>query len=322
MLKYSSKRLLHALITLVIVIAIVFGLLRQMPIEGYFQNYDKLSAVQIENSIKLMGLDKPLPVQFIDYVGDVVQGDLGVSNKIRVNYPITKILETRMPLSLEIGLMSLGLSIVLGFPLGIAMARSARSKKRIKVVDGLGNVFISIMQSIPTAVYLLLIQIFGTELLGLFIPLNSYLFSADEPLTWILPVFSLALGSISGYALWMRRYMLDESTRDYAQLARAKGTPARTIFWKHIFRNAVVPMSQFIPQSIVLTLVGALYVENRYSIPGMGGLLVDAIQRQDNTLVQALVIIFTSISIIGVLFGDILMSIFDPRIRLSKKGVR
>ena len=86
-----------------------------------------------------------------------------------------------------------------------------------------------------------------------------------------------------------------------------------------MFRNAIVPLAQFIPTSVILTLMGSLYVESLYSIPGMGGLLVQAIQRQDNTLVQALVLIYAAISILGLLVGDLFMALLDPRIALGKK---
>ena len=144
-------------------------------------------------------------------------------------------------------------------------------------------------------------------------------FRMDDLSTWILPVLSLSLGNIAYYAMWLRRYMVDESNKDYVKLARAKGVPNAVISRRHVFRNAFVPLVQFIPTSVILTLMGSLYVESLYSIPGMGGLLVTAIQIQDNTLVQALVLIYASISILGLLTGDILMALLDPRISLGKK---
>ena len=160
----------------------------------------------------------------------------------------------------------------------------------------------------------LLIQFYGTDLLHL-----SMRFRIDDLSTWILPVLSLSLGNIAYYAMWLRRYMVDESNKDYVKLARAKGVPNAVISRRHVFRNAFVPLVQFIPTSVILTLMGSLYVESLYSIPGMGGLLVTAIQIQDNTLVQALVLIYASISILGLLTGDILMALLDPRISLGKK---
>ena len=145
------------------------------------------------------------------------------------------------------------------------------------------------------------------------------LFDAANPKSYILPVISLSIGNIAYYAMWLRRYMVDESNKDYIRLARAKGVPNSKISFRHVFRNAFVPLVQYIPNSILFTLMGSLYVESLYSVPGMGGLLVTAIKRQDNTLVQALVLIYAVISILGLLFGDILMGIVDPRISFAKK---
>lgn len=90
----------------------------------------------------------------------------------------------------------------------------------------------------------------------------------------------------------------------------------------HVFRNAFVPLVQYLPTSFLITLMGSIYVESLYSVPGMGGLLVDVIQRQDNTVVQALVLIYAAISILGLLIGDILMAVVDPRISLNKRRAR
>lgn len=319
MLKYISKRLLRSLITLFIIITVIFVLLRMMPIEGYFSNYDKMSATQIQVGMDKLGLNKPLHQQLADFYKQLLSGDLGRSIKIRVNYPITKIIASKMPLSMQMGLMSVGLALLLGMPLGVMMAKSSRSKSKLKLWDKLGTVFVVLVQSIPASVYYLFIQIFGTSLINKFTSLPT-LFQIDNPLSWVLPVFSLSLGNMAMYAMWMRRYMMDESNKDYVQLARAKGVPVGRISTRHIFRNAVVPLVQYIPTSILLTLMGSLYVESLYSVPGMGGLLVDAIKRQDNPLVQALVLVFTLISIIGLLVGDIAMALVDPRISLSKEG--
>lgn len=313
MAKYIGKRLLRSLLTLFIIITIVFGLLRLMPIEGYFQNFEKMSQVQIRVGLQQLGVTDSLPVQLTHFWQGLFQGDLGVSHKYRVNTPVTSIVLQKLPLSLKIGLTSLCIALIVGLPLGILMARSTRTK--YKIGDKLGTVFVVIIQAVPAAVYYLLIQFYGSRLPGL-----TMFFSADKPKTWILPVFSLALGNIAYYAMWLRRYMVDESNKDYVKLARAKGVPTGEISRKHIFRNAFVPLVQFIPTSVILTLMGSLYVESLYSIPGMGGLLVTSIQLQDNTLVQALVLIYASISILGLLVGDILMAILDPRISLGKKA--
>ena len=317
MTKYILKRVLRSLITMFLIVTILFALLRMMPIEGYFENFDKMTEVQVQAKLNTLGLNDPLPVQLMHFYQQLFRGDLGVSNKYRIGVSINEIIAEKIPVSLKLGLISLGIALVLGLSLGIVMARSTRT--RFKIGDKLGTVFIVIIQAMPSAVYHILIQFAGSQSqfgkdLGL-----KMLFEMDSPMTWILPVISLSIGNIAYYGMWLRRYMVDESNKDYIRLARAKGVPNGRISRQHVFRNAFVPLVQYIPNSILLTLMGSLYVESLYSIPGMGGLLVTAIKMQDNTLVQALVLIYAVISILGLLFGDILMGIVDPRISFAKK---
>ena len=316
MAKYIFKRILHSIVTLCVVICIVFVLLRQMPIEGYFNNYDKMSEAAVQVSLQKMGLTDPIPVQIVHYFGQLLHGDLGTSNKFRQGYPIAKIVAQKAPISIKLGLISLAVSLAAGLPLGIMMARS--TKTRWKLWDKFGTVFIVIVEAVPSAVYHLLIQLYGSEILGV-----SMLFNVDNPKTWILPIFSRSIGNIAYYAMWLRRYMVDESNKDYIRLARAKGVPEGKISRSHVFRNAIVPLVQYLPQSILFTLMGSLYVESLYSIPGMGGLLIQVIKLQDNTMVQALVLIYAALSVLGLLFGDLMMALVDPRISFTgKEGAR
>lgn len=317
MAKYIIKRVLRSLLTMFIIITILFALLRLMPIEGYFENIDKLTDVQVEAQLNRLGLNDPLPKQLVRFYGQVLHGDLGISNKYRMGVSINEIIAEKIPVSLRLGLISLAISLAVGLPLGILMARSTRT--RFKIGDKLGTVFIVIIQAMPSAVYHILIQFVGSQstvgqALGL-----TMLYDQASPVTMVLPIISLSIGNVAYYAMWLRRYMVDEANKDYIRLARAKGVPAGAISRRHTFRNAFVPLVQYIPNSILFTLMGSLYVESLYSVPGMGGLLVTAIKLQDNTLVQALVLIYAVISILGLLFGDILMGIVDPRISFAKK---
>lgn len=317
MAKYILKRVLRSLITMLIIITVLFVLLRLMPIEGYFENYDKMTEVQIQAKLNTLGLNDPLPVQLANFYRQLLRFDLGVSNKYRIGVSINEIIAEKIPISLRLGLISLTIALVAGLSLGILMARSTRT--RFKIGDKLGTLFIVVIQAMPSAVYHILIQFIGSQSdFGKSIGLKM-LIDMDSPITYILPVISLSIGNIAYYAMWLRRYMVDESNKDYIRLARAKGVPSGVISRNHVFRNAFVPLVQYIPNSILLTLMGSLYVESLYSIPGMGGLLVTAIKMQDNTLVQALVLIYAVISILGLLFGDILMGIADPRISFAKK---
>ena len=193
--------------------------------------------------------------------------------------------------------------------LGVMMSR-----RKGGIWDKLGNGFIVFIQAVPSAVYYLFIQLYGAKAIG-----ASMLYKPNISLTMVMPIISLALPSIASYAMWLRRYMVDEANKDYIKLARAKGVPNTTIWFRHVFRNSVVPMVNLIPGSILMTISGSIYVESLYSIPGMGGLLVDVIKRQDNTMVQALVILYSVMGILGLILGDFLMALVDPRISFAKK---
>ena len=309
MLVYSLKRLGRALITLVILITIVFILVRAMPEEGYFSNYEKMSPQQIEVGLRKMGLKDPLYVQVGKFIYNALHGDLGTSYRYRINAKITDIISSKIGISMKVGLISMVVSLPLGMALDNLMARSKGG-----FADKLGNAYIVFIQAVPNAVYFIFIQLYGSDLFGV-----SMLYKETEWTSLILPVISLALPSISSYAMWLRRYMVDETNKDYIKLARAKGVPNSTIWFRHVFRNSVVPMVNLIPGSILLTISGSIYVESLYSIPGMGGLLVDVIKRQDNNMVLALVVIFAVMSILGLLLGDLLMAVVDPRISFTKK---
>ena len=309
MLKYSLKRLASSLITLCIIITVVFVLLRQMPIEGYFDNFEKADQATINAKLEQLGLNDPIPVQLWNFFVDLFHGDLGTSARYSAGASISGIIAKKAPISIKLGVLSMGLSLLMGIPLGTAMARS-----KGKFWDKIGTVYIVFINAVPAAVYYIFIQMYGTSALS--IPM---LFDENNLVTWILPVVSMSLGSTASYAMWLRRYMVDEMNKDYVRLARAKGVAEKDIMMKHVFRNAFVPMIQYIPTSLLYTISGSIYIESLYSIPGMGGLLVDVIGRQDNPMVQAIVMLYSCIGIVGLLLGDLLMGLIDPRISFVKK---
>jgi len=312
MFLYIVKRVLRSFITLFLIICVTFILLRFMPVEGYFPvNYDRLSELERTTILKNMGLLDPIPVQLFNFFKKLLtKFDFGTSIRYRTHYPVIKIIQSKAPISIRFGLIAIFLSMPLGMALGVVMAR-----KKGGLWDKIGTGYIILMQALPAAIYYVFIQLYGS--LALNVPL---LYNPDKPSSMFLPIFTMCLPNIAGYAMWMRRYMVDEVNKDYIKLAEAKGVSQTSIFFRHVFRNAVVPMTNAIPATILFTIVGSIYIESLYSIPGTGGLLVDVIKRQDNPMVQALVIIYSSLSVFGLLLGDILMAIVDPRIKLHKKG--
>lgn len=168
MVKYLAKRILRSLLTLAIIITIVFILVRQMPIEGYFENFDKLTEEQIQVGLKNMGLLDPMPVQIVNFFKDLLHGDLGLSRRYRANVPVVDILRTKIPVSMKLGSLSILVSLLAGLPLGMAMARN-----KGKWIDKLGTLFIVFIQAVPAAVYFLFIQLYGSTMLN--VPLVQYL---------------------------------------------------------------------------------------------------------------------------------------------------
>ena len=136
----------------------------------------------------------------------------------------------------------------------------------------------------------------------------------------ILPVVCLSVGSTAGYMLWTRRYMVDELNKDYIRLAKLKGLSERKVMFRHVLKNAFVPLAQYLPYSILLTVGGSLLVERFFAVPGMGPELTNAISRYDVNLVQGIVLLYATMGIVGVFLGDLLMTLIDPRIKLTGKG--
>jgi len=311
MVKYILKRLLQSVVTLFIIATTVFLLMRLMPESGYFgEEYDKMDEEQIEAALTEMGLRDPLYIQLLRFYNNLLHGDFGKSITFRPKADIGKIILQKAPYSIPFGLASIGLGLIIGIPLGALMAI-----RKGKLADRLGNMYIVFINAVPAAVYYLFIQLYFSDFFKL--PL---LYDTDKTISWVLPVFSMSLGGIASYAMWTRRYMLDQMTKDYVNFAKAKGVKDTALMYGHVMRNALVPMAQNLPAHILLTISGSIYIESLYSIPGMGGLLLTAISRQDNPLVQALVLIYSFLGIFGLLLGDLLMVLCDPRIKLSRGG--
>lgn len=148
MVQYLAKRIGRSILTLFVIVTLVFCLLRLMPVEGYFANYEKMTEAQIQAGLQSMGLLDPLPVQIGHFWRDALHGDLGVSHIYKLNAPVTKILAQKLPISIEMGVLAMLLSLVLGVPLGLVMGRY-----KGRWPDKLGTAFIVLIQAVPAAVY-------------------------------------------------------------------------------------------------------------------------------------------------------------------------
>lgn len=313
MLKYTIKRLVESLITVLIIVTIVFLLLRMLPTDYYFteEQLMKFTEEQKQEQLLAAGLLDPIPEQLMDFYNNVIHLDFGESRRIQNGVAVTKVIGDKFATSMQLGLIAIAISVVIGVPLGIL-----QTSFKDRVPDHIVTVYTIFVNAVPSLVTYSLILIFGSRVLGL-----PSMYSTRNPgPSSILPIVCLSLGSIAWYALWVRRYMIDELNKDYIKLARVKGLSSRSIMVKHVLRNAFVPIAQYLPQSMLLTIGGSLLVERFFSVPGMGPLLTDSIQRYDTNVVQTLVMLYASLSILGVFLGDVLMMIIDPRITLANKG--
>ncbi len=306
---YILKRLGQSLVTVVIVVISVFMLLRLMPTTGYFTREDYVNLDETARTAYLRNLgvlDNPV-VQFGRFMGGLAKGDLGRSISIYPRTPVTAVIAEKAPYSIYFGLVSIVLSMAVGLGLGVSMARHKDG-----FADGAGTVYVTIVRAIPSLIWLFLIQQWVSGVMGW-----PMVFYSDRPVSWILPLVSFSLSGIAWYAIWLRRFMVDEENRDYVKFATSKGLSKKRVMRSHVLRNALVPLVQYFPQQILLTIAGSLLIESIYSIPGMGGLLVNAIRQQDNPLVQALVLLYAVLGVLGVFLGDLLMVFVDPRIKLE-----
>ena len=217
--------------------------------------------------------------------------------------------------SFIIGIFALIISYGLGLPIGVLMAR-----RKDKLADKLGMVYIIFIIAVPSLAYIYLFRYLATKAFNLPNVFTTY--GASDIRSWILPTISLALPSISGLMLWTRRYVVDQMSQDYVKFAKAKGLNQKEIFNDHIFKNAIIPIAQGIPASLAGCIAGAIITESIYAVGGMGKMLPNAIQQHNNTMVVALTFLFSTISVLSVLAGDIVLTKVDPRISLTEKAGR
>ena len=208
-----------------------------------------------------------------------------------------------------IGIVSVFLAYGLGVSIGILLSRF-----KDKLIDKIGNAYIVFVAAVPSLAYIFLVAAIGQK--GFKLP---YKYANASPLflAYIMPTISLSLGSIGGLMKWTRRFMIDQVNSDYVKFARAEGMSEKEIYNTHISRNAIIFLVQGIPSSILFALTGALMTERVYSIPGVGGLLIEAISKHDNAVIVAMTGLITAISITGLILGDLLLAAYDPRISLS-----
>ena len=315
MAKYIVKRVIMAIITILVVACVTFVLMMSVP--GSPFNDEKITPEQRAQMEAKYGLDDPLPVQMLRYLkGVVLEQDFGVSLKMQKDRPVLEIITEKFPLSARIGVVAILWAIAVGIPLGCLAAYN-----RGKWLDSVLRVVCTLGVSMPgfvVATFLLLM--FCTD--GgpfKFLAINV-IFSPDQNglLAYLMPCLALGLYPMCYIARLTRSSMLDALGQDYIKTARAKGLLTPKIIFKHALRNAVIPVITYLGPLTAFTLVGGFVVETVYTIPGLGRYLVQSVQNRDYFIIMGTTIFLASLVVIMNLVVDILYRVVDPRIDLTK----
>ncbi len=309
MAKYIAKRLAIAVITLLIILLLLFSMLQFMP--GSPFNDEKLSEAQIEVLNEKYGLDQPIVVQFVNYVKNILHGDFGVSYSISKNTDISIMLGTRVPISFRIGGQAVVIGALIGIVLGIVAAL-----RHGTWIDSLCTVISVLGVSLPSYVFALaMAYFFGYR----FDVLPLIYDSAKSFTSSIMPTIALAMFSVANVARFARTEMLDVLGSDYMLLAESKGITGPTLIIRHALRNALIPVVTVLAPLVVDLMIGSLVIEKIFAIPGIGSLMVTAIQSNDYNVTISIAFIYSLMYIVLMLVVDVLYGIIDPRIRLVKE---
>ena len=309
MFKYVLKRVLISVVTVLIILAVLFTMLHSMP--GSPFNDEKITAVQRANLEAKYGLDKPLPVQFVNYLKAMLTGDFSVSYVIQKNMPIGSLLHARIMVSIRIGVQAVALGTFIGLLMGIVAAL-----KRNSFLDTFATVVSVIGVAFPSYVFAMAMSYFIGFRLGWLPLLYS---TADAARSTVMPTISLSMFSMATVARFARTEMVEVMGSDYMLLADSKGISTFRLLGVHGLRNALIPIVTVLAPLTVELMTGSLVVEQIFAIPGIGSLLVSAIQFNDYNVVLAVVFVYSIMFISVMLIVDILYGIIDPRIRLAKE---
>lgn len=310
MKKYILKRVLTSLGTLLAIILVLFILMQLMP--GSPFNDEKLTEDQRVVLYAKYGLDQPIIVQFGRYVVNMCKGDFGVSYNISKNTPISQLIQTRLPISINIGFIAVLRGAVVGLILGLIAAL-----KKDTILDTICTIISVIGVSVPSYVFALGLS----YTLGFKWQLFPMLYdTADALNSSVMPSIALSMFTMASIARFTRTEMIEVLGSEYMLLAESKGISGGKLIFRHALRNALIPIITVLAPLIVDLMTGSLVVEKIFAIPGVGSLLVNAIQSNDYNVVIALSFIYSAMYIGIMLVVDIMYGIIDPRIRLGKEG--
>jgi peptide/nickel transport system permease protein len=312
---YVARRVLSYLPVVLLVSIFTFFILRVIPGDALVAMMGERQGMKPEDMAKAraeMGLDRPLAVQYLSWMGNGLRGDWGDS--FWLHKPVTHAIADTFPVTFELGLIAFAITVVVAVPIGVLSA-----VKRDTVADYTGRLFAISFLSVPSFILSILTIIFLGRWFH-WIPPRGYVNPLKDPFgnfqQMIFPAVILGLSFSAGTMRLVRTTMLEVLREDYIRTARAKGVRERGVISKHALRNALIPLVTYWGVSIAALITGSVLIEVVFALNGMGRLTVDAINQRDWPIVQTVVLFFVIITLTVNLIVDLLYGALDPRIKL------
>lgn len=311
MARYILRRAGQAALVLLGVSVIVFSLMHLVPGDPVRVSLGTRFDQETYDALRARaGLDQPLPVQFTEYLGNALVGDLGVS--FRSGQPVTQALLERLPATLSLAGVSLLLALLIAVPLGLVSATRSG-----KLSDYVATVFSQIGVSIPDFWMAILLILLFTSTLG-WLPPSGYVPFTEDPLEWAkhIAMPAITVGVVSGSILtrFVRSAVLESMGQEHVRTATSKGLPDGLVLRRHVLRSALVPILTITGIQLATLLGGVVVVEVIFAWPGLGRLTYDAVEARDYPLMQGAVLMFAAIFLLVNLIVDLLYAALDPRI--------
>ncbi|MGN0353687.1 MAG: ABC transporter permease [Muricoprocola sp.] len=308
MVRYILKRLVAGVMSLFVLITLTFFLMHVIP-GGPFspEEYRKTPEAVLEKIEDQYGLNDPIYVQYGNYLGNLLHGNLGVSFK-KLNYSVNELIGNGAPVSAKVGFWAILLALFVGVPLGTTAA-----VRRGHLADGISMVIATIGVSVPSFVLCVLCMYLFCSKLQL---LPTYGLSNWK--CYILPVSCMAFGQIAYITRLMRSSMLETMRQDYIRTERSKGIPELVVIGKYALKNSILPVVTYMGPMVASLMTGTFVIEKVFSIPGLGRYFVNAIGDRDYAVTLGLTIFVGAMIIVCNLVVDIIYAFVDPRVKIDK----
>lgn len=309
MTRYILGRLIGILGVLLAVSIMIFLMIHAIP-GGPFDNmpatteHKAIPAHIRQQLLTKYGLDQPLPIQYLRYMGNLLRGDLGIS--FRYGEPVADFIGRTWGVTMQLGLAAMAIGVPIGIGLGILSASRPNTW-----LDYLTSLLV--VTTFVTPVFVIAIMgiiIFAVKLQWL--PSGGW----GEPKQWIMPTLIYAIGIVGGLARYTRSSMVDALQAEYVRTARAKGLPEQAVIFRHAFKNAALPILTLLGPLVVNLLMGSFFIETIFRIPGLGSQTTLALYNRDYPMIMALILLWTFLVALSYLVTDLLYGVVDPRIRV------